>query len=147
MKHHAPEHFKETARQLTARRGDTFDYFVRHGVLARSTREFAYRDHRFQVRSFGPGWRVFIYTPGSGVLFKDVPRSFKPDSRDAVIQQAKEIVDQRIRANRLALQCYQAGREKRPLQEHLYHSIGCPKKHSDQRPGGRALVLVGLNCE
>jgi hypothetical protein len=132
MKHHAPEHFKETARQLTARRGDTFDYFVRHGVLARSTQEFAYRDHRFQVRSFGPGWRVFIYTPGSGVLFKDVPRSLKPDSRDAVIQEAKEIVDQRIRANRLALRCYQARAEKSaPLQERLYHAIGRPEKHSD----------------
>ena len=138
MKHHAPEHFKETARQLTARRGDAFDYFARHGVLARSTREFSYRDHLFQVRSFGPGWRVFISTPGSGVLFKDVPRSFKPDSIDAVIQEAKEIVDQRIRANRLALQRYQAGREKRPLQEHLYHSIGRSKKHSDLGEHGNA---------
>ena len=113
MKHHAPEHFKETARQLTARRGDTFDYFVRHGVLARSTREFAYRDHRFEVRSFGPGWRVFIYTPSSGILFRDVPRSLKPDSRDAVIQEAKEAVDQRIRENRLALSDYQVRTDNR----------------------------------
>ena len=55
MKHHQPEHFKETARQLTARRDDTFDYFVRHGVLSRGPREFEYRDHRFKVSSFGPG--------------------------------------------------------------------------------------------
>ena len=89
MKHRQPENFEDAARLLSARRNDTLDYFVRHGVLARSSREFAYRDHRFLVRSFGSGWRVFIHTPGSGILFKDVPRSFKPESRDAVIQEAK----------------------------------------------------------
>ena len=99
MKHRQPENFEDAARLLSARRNDTLDYFVRHGVLARSSREFAYRDHRFLVRSFGSGWRVFIHTPGSGILFKDVPRSFKPESRDAVIQEAKEAVDQRIREN------------------------------------------------
>ena len=37
----------------------------------------------------------------SGILFRDVPRRLKPDSRDAVIQEAKEVVDQRIRENAL----------------------------------------------
>ena len=102
MKHHQTEHFDETARRvLTFSRADSLDYFVRRGALSRGPREFEYRDHRFEVRSFGAGWRVLIYSAGSGILFRDVPRSLKPDSRDAVIQEAKEVVDQRIRENAL----------------------------------------------
>ena len=116
MEHHRIGHFEEAARRvLTVRRADSLDYFVRRGTLSRGPREFEYRDHRFEVRSFGPGWRVFIYTPSSGILFRDVPRSLKPDSRDAVIQEAKEAVDQRIRENRLALSDYQVRTEKRTL--------------------------------
>jgi len=104
LEDHQTEHFENAARRaLTARRADDLDYFVRKGALLRGFREFEYRDHRFEVRPFGLGWRVFIYTPGSGILFRDVPRSLKPDSRDAVIQEAREVVDQRIRENRLAL--------------------------------------------
>jgi hypothetical protein len=103
MKHHQPEHFSVIARGLSALRDHALDYFVRHGSLVRGPREFEYRDHRCEVRQFGPGWRVFIYTPGSGLRFSDVPRSVKPDSRDAVIHETKELVDQRIRANHLAL--------------------------------------------
>ena len=99
MEHQLPAHFGDAVRLLKAR-SDTLDYFVREGTLSRGPREFEYRDHRFDVCSFGRGRRVFIYAPGSGTLFKDVPRSFKPDSRDAVIQEAKETVDQRIRENR-----------------------------------------------
>ena len=112
MEHHQSEHFKEIARLLTAKRADTLDFFVRQGTLSRGPREFEYRDHRFEVCSFGPGWRVFIYTPGSGIVFQDVPRSFKPESRDAVIQEAKELVDLRIRANHLALLGDQVRTEK-----------------------------------
>ena len=113
MEHHQTEHFENAARRaLTARRADDLDYFVRKGTLSRGLREFEYRDHRFEVRSFGAGWRVFIYTPGSGILFRDVPRSFKPDSRDAVIQEAREVVDQRIRENRLALSHYLVRRRR-----------------------------------
>jgi hypothetical protein len=112
LEHHQTGHFEEAARRaLTVRRADPLDYFVRKGTLSRGPRESEYRDHRFEVRSFGAGWRVFIYTPGSGILFRDVPRSFKPDSRDAVIQEAKEVVDQRIRENRLALSDYQVRTE------------------------------------
>ena len=68
MEHHLPEHLGESARQLTARY-PTLDYFVRRGALSLGPRGFEYRGHRFEVRSFGTGWRVFIYTPGSGVLF------------------------------------------------------------------------------
>lgn len=113
MEHHRTGHFEEAARRgLTVSRADSLDYFVRRGTLSRGPREFEYRDHRFEVRSFGAGWRVFIYAPGSGILFRDVPRSFKPDSRDAVIQEAKDVVDQRIRQNRLALSDYQCGQRR-----------------------------------
>ena len=112
MNYHQPEHFEQVARRLSARRNDTFDYFIRQGVLSRGLREFEYRDHRCEVRSFGPGWRVFLHTPGSGILFRDVPRSLKPESRDAVIQEAKEVVDQRIRENRQFFEALEVRQKK-----------------------------------
>ena len=62
------------------------------------TEESNYRDYRLAVRAAGPGWRVFIYEPGSSLAFKEMPHTRDKGAREVVIEEAKALVDERIRS-------------------------------------------------
>lgn len=58
-----------------------------------------YRGHRLEVSNFGPGWRVFIYAPGSRLTEPRIPHTSDSNGRSAVIAEAKSIVDARLGIN------------------------------------------------
>ncbi len=52
-----------------------------------------YRGHRLEIRTFGPGWIVFIYRPGDMFACKEPPSTRDESKRDEVVTQAKAVVD------------------------------------------------------
>jgi hypothetical protein len=64
--------------------------------LPPGTEDISYKNHRLEVRHFGPGWRVFIYGPGSILAFSEIPHSRSKDEREKVIDEAKAIIDQHL---------------------------------------------------
>jgi hypothetical protein len=57
--------------------------------------EIEYRGYRLEVRPLSQsGWKVFIYPPNGVVALEKFPRSEALGGRDAVIEEAKRVVDQ-----------------------------------------------------
>jgi hypothetical protein len=52
-----------------------------------------YRGHRLEIRTFGPGWIVFIYPPGDMFACKEPPSTRESNQRSEVVTQAKALVD------------------------------------------------------
>ncbi len=52
-----------------------------------------YRGYRLEIRTFGPGWIVFIYPPGDMFACKDTPSTRDNNQRGEVVTQAKAVVD------------------------------------------------------
>ena len=53
-----------------------------------------YGGYRLALRSHGSvGWKVFIYPPGGVTALETMPHSQAPDSRDAMIAEAKQVAE------------------------------------------------------
>jgi hypothetical protein len=59
--------------------------------------ELYYKDYRLVVSTSGPGWRVFIYAPGSSRSFNTMPHTRDKAAREVAIAEAKAVVDVHIR--------------------------------------------------
>ena len=97
------------AAQLPEREGE-FEYRIRHpnevhdrtvaesdlttAQVAATTSEITeYMGYRLDARPVGKGWRVLIYPPGTGSALSDYASDLEKGSKEAVIRNAKEIVD------------------------------------------------------
>jgi hypothetical protein len=60
--------------------------------------ELIYKDHRIIVSSVGRGWRAMIYAPGSNTALRESPSSLEQGRKEAIVAQAKWIVDARCTA-------------------------------------------------
>ena len=60
-----------------------------------------YKDHRIIVSSVGRGWRAMIYAPGSNTALHDSPASLEECRKEAIVAEAKWIVDARCTASSL----------------------------------------------
>jgi hypothetical protein len=63
--------------------------------------ELIYKDHRIIVSSVGKGWRAMIYAPGSNTALRESPASLEECRKEAIVAQAKWIVDARCAASSL----------------------------------------------
>jgi len=61
--------------------------------------ELIYKDHRIIVSSVRRGWRAMIYAPGSNTALRDSPASLEECRREAIVVEAKWIVDARCTAS------------------------------------------------
>lgn len=52
-----------------------------------------YRGYRLEVRTFGPGWIVFIYPPGDMFALKQTPSTRDKDERGDIVIEAKAVID------------------------------------------------------
>jgi hypothetical protein len=57
--------------------------------------DLTYKDHRLVVRRVGKGWRALIYPPGSAMALRESPATLEHCTREAIIAQAKWVVDAR----------------------------------------------------
>ena len=57
-----------------------------------------YRNHRLEVSSLLKGWRVTIYPPSSAVALRDSPSTLEKCPKEAIVAEAKKIVDARLGA-------------------------------------------------
>ncbi len=55
-----------------------------------------YRGYRLDIYHSGPGWKVFIYAPGSRLAQTDIPNNRDPSGKDRVIAEAQAIVDREL---------------------------------------------------
>jgi hypothetical protein len=69
-------------------------------VLPHGVENINYRQYRLEVRYQGPGWKVFVYPPGAEFGLSETPNTEEKDEREAVIAQAKEVVDADIEKKR-----------------------------------------------
>ena len=60
--------------------------------------DLIYKDHRIIVSSVGRGWRAMIYAPGSSTALRESPASLEERRKEAIVAQAKWIVDARCTA-------------------------------------------------
>jgi hypothetical protein len=54
-----------------------------------------YRGYRFLVSPVGKGWRAMIYAPGSPSALPESPATLEKSLKEAIIVEAKKIVDAR----------------------------------------------------
>ncbi|WP_262272449.1 hypothetical protein [Microvirga yunnanensis] len=64
----------ETLARTTLRRAETIGF-----------QRDASKCHRLVVRTSGPGWRVFIYEPGSSLAFNETPHTWDKGAGEVVI--------------------------------------------------------------
>ena len=57
-----------------------------------------YKDHRIILCRVGKGWRATIYAPGSNTALRDSPASLEECRKEAIVAEAKWIVDARCTA-------------------------------------------------
>ena len=57
--------------------------------------DLTYKDHRIVVTRVGKGWRALIYAPKSSSPLHESPTDLEECSKEAIIAQAKWIVDAR----------------------------------------------------
>lgn len=57
--------------------------------------DLVYKDYRIVVSSVGRGWRALIYAPGSNTALRDSPASLEECAKEAIVAEAKCIVDAR----------------------------------------------------
>jgi hypothetical protein len=69
-------------------------------TLPHGVQNINYRQYRLEVRRQGPGWKVLIYPPGAVFGLSEVPNTEENDEREAVITQAKKVVDADIEKKR-----------------------------------------------
>jgi hypothetical protein len=69
-------------------------------ILPSGVENINYRQYRLEVRHQGPGWKVFIYPPGAVFGLSETPNTEESDEREAVIGQAKKVVDGDIEKKR-----------------------------------------------
>jgi hypothetical protein len=69
-------------------------------TLPHGVQNINYRQYRLEVRHQGPGWKVLIYPPGAVFALSEVPNTEENDEREAVITQAKKVVDADIEKKR-----------------------------------------------
>jgi hypothetical protein len=72
---------------------------VKLTVTGRVEPDIIYKDHRLVLRRVGNRWRALIYPPGSVVALRDSPAILEQCTREAIIAQAKWIVDARCTAS------------------------------------------------
>ena len=60
-----------------------------------------YKDHRIIVSSVGRGWRAMIYAPGASTALRESPASLEECRKEAIVAEAKWIVDARCTASSL----------------------------------------------
>jgi len=65
-------------------------------VLPPGEEDIDYNDFRLKVRRFGSWWRIFIYAPGSILIYEKIPNTGQYGERNKVIAEAKGLVDQRM---------------------------------------------------
>jgi len=63
--------------------------------------ELVYKDHRIVVSSVGRGWRAMIYAPGSNTALRESPASLEECRKEAIVAEAKWIVDARCTSSLL----------------------------------------------
>jgi len=69
-------------------------------ILSPGVKNINYRQYRLELQHQGPGWKVFIYPPGAEFGLSEVPNTEGSDEREAIIVQAKKIVDADIEKKR-----------------------------------------------
>jgi hypothetical protein len=57
--------------------------------------ELTYKDHRIVITGVGNGWRAMIYAPRSLSPLRESPTNLEQSSKEAIIAEAKWIVDAR----------------------------------------------------
>ena len=60
--------------------------------------ELNYKGYRLLVSPVGKGWRAMIYAPGSPSALPESPATLEKSLKEAIIVEAKEIVDARVNA-------------------------------------------------
>jgi hypothetical protein len=60
--------------------------------------DLIYKDHRIIVSGVGRGWRAMIYAPGSNTALRESPASLVECRKEAIVAEAKWIVDARCTA-------------------------------------------------
>ena len=63
--------------------------------------DLIYKDHRIVISSVGRGWRAMIYAPGSNTALRESPASLEECRKEAIVAEAKWIVDARCAASSL----------------------------------------------
>jgi hypothetical protein len=61
--------------------------------------DVTYKDHRLVLRRVGKGWRTLIYPPGAAVALRESPATLEHCTREAIIAEAKWVVDARCTAS------------------------------------------------
>ena len=61
--------------------------------------DLVYKGHRIVVSRVGRGWRAMIYAPGSNTALRESPASLEECRKEAVVAEAKWIVDARCTAS------------------------------------------------
>ena len=57
--------------------------------------ELVYKDHRIVTTGVGNGWRAMIYEPRSLSPLRESPANLEKSSKEAIVAEAKWIVDAR----------------------------------------------------
>jgi hypothetical protein len=60
--------------------------------------DLSYKDHRIVITGVGNGWRAMIYAPRSIAALRESPTNLEESSKEAIIAEAKCIVDARCTA-------------------------------------------------
>ena len=68
-------------------------------VTATVEPDLIYKGHRIMVSRVGKGWRAMIYEPKSTVALPESPSRLEQCSKEAIIAEAKRIVDARCTAS------------------------------------------------
>jgi len=55
-----------------------------------------YKGYRIEIGPVGKGWRAAIYTPGSAFPLPESPASLERSFKDAIVSEAKKIIDERL---------------------------------------------------
>jgi hypothetical protein len=69
-------------------------------TLSPGVENIHYRQYRLEVLHQGPGWKVLIYPPGAVFGLSETPNTDERNEREAVIAQAKKVVDADIEKKR-----------------------------------------------
>ena len=60
--------------------------------------ELNYKGYRLLVSPVGKGWRARIYAPGSPSALPESPAALEKSSKEAIVAEARKIVDARLDA-------------------------------------------------
>ena len=62
------------------------------------TPDLTHKGFRLFVSRVGKGWRAMIYAPGSSFALPESPSMLEQSSKEAIVAEAKQIVDARLNA-------------------------------------------------